>query len=108
MLGAAPYAAEAWRPYLLETSVGVLLLLVSAVLFYAVVIGTLTTRRKLATPIEMPVAEPLDPDVPTPSWLDRWQPWLLGAVGLIVLGYGPFLMQMIREATFWSEGFRVW
>lgn len=49
-------------PFLMETVVGVVLLCISATLFFAVIFGTVLLSCKLTTPIEMPVAEPLDPN----------------------------------------------
>ena len=106
MLGAAPYADPAWNPLLMESLLGVLLLTVSATLFFAVVLGTLV-NRKLDAPIEMPVAEPLDP-TPAPAWLDTWWPWVNGAIALVLLAYGPMLFQLIREMQLNAPGRIVW
>jgi cytochrome c oxidase subunit 1 len=107
MLGAVPYASSAWTPFLMETLVGVLLLFISATLFFIVIFGTALNPRKLDKPIEMPVAEPLDPK-PAPAWLDSWQPWLSGAIALILLSYGPMLFSLIRNAEFIVEGRTPW
>lgn len=107
MLGAAPYAQASWNPYLMEAATGVIFLLFSATFFYIVMVGTLV-NRKLDAPIEMPVAEPLDP-TPPPAWLDRWGPWLWGAIGLIVLAYGPMLYQLIRDMELTAPGWNnIW
>jgi cytochrome c oxidase subunit 1 len=108
MLGAAPYASEAWRPYLLETGIGVGILLISAILFFVVILTTVLSWRKLQTPIEMPVAEPLDPSLRVPSWLDNWGPWLYGAIGLVIVSYGPMLINLIANVQLTSPGFKVW
>jgi hypothetical protein len=44
----------------------------------------------------------------TPLWLDRWAPWLVGTVVLILIAYGPLLVQLISEAQHTSPGFKVW
>jgi cytochrome c oxidase subunit 1 len=106
MLGSAPYASPDWNPYLMESAAGVLVLTVSGILFFVVMIGTLF-NRKLTVPIEMPVAEPLDP-TPAPKWLDNWTPWVVGAVALVVFAYGPMLYQLVRDMTLWSQPWRVW
>ncbi len=107
MLGATPYFDEAWRPFLLESVLGVTLLFISATLFFAVMLGTVLIRRKQEKPIEMPVALPVD-NTPVPAWLDRWAPWLWGAVVLVIASYGPMLFQLVTNATYWSRGLRVW
>jgi cytochrome c oxidase subunit 1 len=82
----------------LESVVGVGLLFISATLFFLIVFGTvLLPGRKLQDAVEMPVAEPL-PGTEAPAWLDRWWPWLNGAIALIILSYGPMLYQLIRDA----------
>ena len=92
----------------MESLVGILILTVSAVLFFVVMIQTVFTNRKLEHEISMPVAEPLDASAPIPAWLNNWQPWLSGAIALILLAYGPMIVQLVIEATYWSPGFRVW
>lgn len=98
MLGDAPYRAVEWTPYLLETAVGVGLLFISATAFFAVILFTVLSprSRKPDKPVEMPVAEPYRPG-PVPKWLENWTPWLAGAIGLIVLSYGPMIYQLVRD-----------
>jgi len=97
-LGSATYFMSAWRPYLMESAVGIFLLFISATLFFGVVFATvLLPGRKLKTPVEMPVAEPLHKEKLLP-WLDNWTPWVSGAIALIVISYGPMLFQLIRDA----------
>lgn len=108
-LGLAPYADPAWRPMLIESGMGIFLLFISSTLFFAVIFGTLIFGKRLTTPIEMPIAEPADPTIHTPSWLDNWQPWVSGAIAFILAAYGPILFQLIREMTLWSPGYNnIW
>jgi cytochrome c oxidase subunit I len=108
MLGEAPYASASWNPYLLESLIGVILLTISSTLFFAVIFGTVfLPGRKLKTPVEMPVAQPLDDKV-APAWLDTWWPWVNGAIFLILLSYGPMLFQLIRDAQSIPFAPRVW
>ncbi|MEW5987999.1 MAG: cbb3-type cytochrome c oxidase subunit I [Chloroflexota bacterium] len=107
MLGVAPYADAEWQLFLIEAAVGALILLVSGILFYLNVVGTVFFSRKLTQPVEMPVAEPLDPH-PSPAWLDAWRPWLAVALVLIIVAYGPMLITMISQVRLNAPGFRVW
>jgi cytochrome c oxidase subunit I len=107
MLGAAPYASPEWTPFLIESVIGVALLFISATLFFVVIFGTVLIRRKLKTEIQMPVAEALDPK-PAPEWLDRWFPWVAGAVALILISYGPMLFNLIQNMQLLSPGYQVW
>ncbi len=106
MLGAAPYASDAWNPLLIEAAVGGIILGVSGLLFYANMIGTAFSKKPLTEPIEMPVAEPLDP-TPAPLWLDRWRPWIAVTIALIILAYGPVLVDLITNINLTSPGFPV-
>lgn len=108
MLGSAPYAAAAWQPYLLETVVGVLILMISAILFFTVVIGTALRFQRSQETVTMPVAEPYDPSIPIPAWLDTWSPWVLGAIFLVIASYGPMLFNLFYNSQWLSPGFRVW
>jgi cytochrome c oxidase subunit 1 len=107
MLGSAPYYSSQWTPQMIESVVGLAFLTISATLFFAIMLFTVLLPRKLDKPIEMPVAQPLDP-TPAPKWLDTWWPWLNGAIALVILSYGPMLFQLIRDAENWSRGIRVW
>lgn len=106
MLGAAPYASDAWNPLLIEAAVGGIILGISGLLFYANMLGTAFSKRQLTEPIEMPVAEPLDP-TPAPLWLDRWRPWIAVTIALIILAYGPVLVDLIANINLTSPGFPV-
>jgi cytochrome c oxidase subunit 1 len=107
MLGQAPYYSSQWTPQMMESVLGLLFLSISATLFFAIMILTVVVPRKLDAPVEMPVAQPLDPK-PAPKWLDTWWPWLNGAIALIILSYGPMLFQMITNITLWAPKMRVW
>lgn len=107
MLGEAPYYSTQWTPQMMESVLGLAFLTISATLFFAIMLFTWILPRKLDKPVEMPVAQPLDP-TPAPKWLDTWWPWLNGAIALVVLSYGPMLYQLISNMTLWARGMRVW
>lgn len=108
MLGAAPYLSPTWQPHLTQAAIGAGLLLVSLLLYWVDILGTVFASRKLPEPVEMPVAEPVTDPQQTPAWLDAWMPWLVGTVVLIVIAYGPTLFELIRSAQLTSPGFRPW
>ena len=56
MLGQAPYYSTQWTPQMMESVLGLMLLSISATLFFAIMILTVVVPRKLDKPIEMPVA----------------------------------------------------
>ncbi|MDW8327481.1 MAG: b(o/a)3-type cytochrome-c oxidase subunit 1 [Anaerolineales bacterium] len=97
LIGALPYFNPEWTPFLIESAIGGTILLISSILFFTVMIGTLVSKERLATAVEMPVAEAYEPG-PAPKWLDSWRPWLAGALALVVVGYGPMMVQLIAQS----------
>jgi cytochrome c oxidase subunit I len=108
MLGAAPYFSPEWQPWLVIAAIGGIVLWASMMLHFAIVLGTVFASRKSAAPVEMPVAEALRDAAETPAWLDRWTPWLIATIVLIVLSYGPPLAHLIADVDLSSPGLRVW
>ncbi len=110
MLGVSPYFNDAWSPLLIEAAIGAVILGISGLLFYAVVIGTVFSKKELEEPIEMPVSEPYHDESHVPAWLDSFKPWVIATVVLIIVAYGPMLFYFFSNAaTRWtSPGFMVW
>jgi cytochrome c oxidase subunit 1 len=109
-LGLAPYVPEEWGGHLLRVGIGGAILFVSAYLFVTLIAVTAFRRKtaEVATEIEVPVAEAQQDPALTPNWLDRWRPWLVGTVALILVAYGPQLFEQIGNMQLTSPGFRVW
>lgn len=101
MLGAAPYAQASWNPLFIEALIGGIVLTISATLFYTVMVGTVFSKKTLQKPIEMPVAEAVDP-TPGPIWLDTWRPWIVLTIALIIIAYGPVLFSLISNLNMTS------
>jgi len=110
MLGAAPYIPAEWNAPLLFVAIGGLILFVSGVLLLINVVGTVFVAKKLpkAEIPDMPVAEALSGPEAGPAWLSQWKPWLAVTVALILIAYGPVLMEAIRTAEYTSPGFKLW
>jgi cytochrome c oxidase subunit 1 len=108
MLGAAPYLSPEWQPSLIVAALGGVLVWASLVLYFVVILGTVFASRKLAQPVEMPVADAVRDAQESPQWLDAWKPWLIATIALIVLSYGPPLAQLIQNANLSSAGLSVW
>ncbi|MCA9896726.1 MAG: b(o/a)3-type cytochrome-c oxidase subunit 1 [Anaerolineales bacterium] len=104
MLGVAPYASSDWQPLLIEAALGGIILGVSGLLFYYNMVGTVLSKKTLTEEIEMPVAEPLDVH-PAPAWLDTWRPWVVATLVLILVSYGPLLVNLISNLNLTSPGF---
>jgi cytochrome c oxidase subunit 1 len=104
MLGVAPYASADWQPLLIEAALGGIILGISGLLFYTNMVGTVFSKKTLTEEIEMPVAEPLDAR-PAPAWLDTWRPWVVATIILILVAYGPILVNLISNLNLTSPGF---
>lgn len=109
-LGISPYTPPEWRGHLLRVGIGGAILLVGAILYFAVMIGTAASKAKASAEAEtqIPVAEALNDPQLTPAWLDRWAPWLTATIVLILIAYGPQLFDQISNIMLTSPGFRVW
>ena len=107
-LGLAPYVPAEWNSRLFQVGVGGAILFVSAILYFTVMVKTALNKETVAEEVEVPVATAMQDPALGPVWLDRWAPWLYGAVALIVLVYGPVLFELIKNIALTSPGFRVW
>jgi cytochrome c oxidase subunit I len=107
MLGVSPYASADWQPMLIEAVIGGVILGVSGLLYYINIVGTVAHKKQLEEEIEMPVAEAMD-EGGAPAWLDTWKPWVITALALVLISYGPVLVYMISNLNMTSPGFRVW
>jgi cytochrome c oxidase subunit 1 len=107
-LGLAPYVPAEWNSRLIQVGIGGAILFVSGFIYLLVMLKTATNKETVETEVEVPVAEPLQDPANSPIWLDRWAPWIYGALVLIVVVYGPVLFEMIKNISLNAPGFRVW
>jgi len=104
----AAYSDPTWRLPQILTAIGGSILLVGAILFFIVVLGTAFGKQKLESELETPEAESeIDPSH-TPAWLDNWKLWIILAIVLVIIGYGPILTDMFQNINLVSPGFKVW
>jgi len=108
-LGMAPYVPPEWIPRQIQSGIGGAILLVAATLYFIVIIGTVVAKRRVPADVpEIPVATALHDPQQTPAILDRWAPWLIATVVLIIIAYGPQLIKQISTMQLTSPGLRVW
>ena len=106
-LGDAPYVPEEWSGHLLRVGIGGAILLIGVTLYVVIMVKSVWGKTE-EVHTEYPIAESLrDPQL-TPEWLDRWKPWLIATVVLLILSYGPQLTDMIQNIQLTSRGFKVW
>ena len=108
MIGVAlgNYGSGDWVVPTIFVGVGGLILFVSGILFFTQMVMTAFVVKEQAL-VEMPVAEAVQQEV-VPGWLNNWQPWLVATAVLIIIAYGPVLIQLFSKAGFVSPGFQLW
>ena len=107
-LGLAPYVPAEWNSRLFQVGLGGAILFVSGAIYLLVMLKTATNKERVESEVIVPVADSLQDVAQTPEWLDRWAPWLYGTLALIVVVYGPQLVDQIANIALTSPGFRVW
>lgn len=100
---AYPTLRPAWEFPGQMTAVGGTILFISGMLFILAMLLTVLIGRRVAAVPSMPIAETLaGPDTGWPV-LERWGIWVGASVALILLAYGPYLLQY--QSNFSSPGF---
>lgn len=110
-LGEAPYVPDEWNGHLLRVSIGGTILLVSVILYLVIMYKTFRAPKADPADVpEAPIAESLRHPQLTPIWLDRFKPWLIGAGILLLIAYGPQLVDQIVNMNLNAPGpdFRPW
>jgi cytochrome c oxidase subunit I len=107
-LATATYGDASWATPEALTAIGGMIMFVGAILYFWSIIATISGKEKSRKPVEMPVAESEVPSSNTPAWLDNWRLWIIMSLVLVVIGYGPILVQMFGSISLVSPGFKVW
>jgi cytochrome c oxidase subunit 1 len=107
-LGQAPYVPEEWSGHLLRVSIGGTILFISGFMYVFTMIKTAWSKKAETSEVEIPVAESIHDPQETPEWLDRWLPWVIATIALIIVAYGPNLIEQISNIQLNAPGGRVW
>jgi cytochrome c oxidase subunit I len=103
----APYAKPDWELAGLLTGLGGTLMFIGGALFFAVLVGTVLFGKKVDEPEDIPFTVTHEPPA-AEGWelkLDRFRYWFIAAVVLILIAYGPFLIQYL-PGNFTSPPYR--
>lgn len=82
-----------WQPLLIFVGIGAVIMFVSAALYYINMLLTITRGQPTGEQPPVQFATYIHGD--SPAILDRWKPWLIIAIALIVINYGPTLFYLI-------------
>jgi cytochrome c oxidase subunit 1 len=107
MIGSAPYVLPEWEGLLPFTMVGGLLMFASALCFLVNVLMTLTAGRRVE-PGPVSFARALSGPEDVPLFLDRLTPWVLSAIVLVAINYGPTLYFLATTGRFNIPGLSPW
>jgi hypothetical protein len=107
MISQSSYFQPEWSALLPWVGVGGTLLFVSGILYLLNLLLTVTVARAPAPAVpEFAVAAA--PPEDGPPALDRLRPWVVTAVVMLVIAYGPTLVRLVAASQLNAPGFRVW
>jgi cytochrome c oxidase subunit 1 len=107
-LAEASYSSEAWRLPGILTGIGGTIMFIGVMLFFLVIALTILLGARTGAPADIPVSRTLTAPATT-GWepaLDRLGLWMVAAIVLILVAYGPFLLGYEINAV--SPGFRLY
>jgi len=107
-LGLAPYIPEEWNGHLLRVGIGGSIMFVGAIFYFIVVARTAWAKKYEPSDVEIPAAESVHDPQQTPEWLDNWVPWIIATIALIIIAYGPQLVDQISNISLNSPGGKFW
>lgn len=94
--GAAAYISEAAVPWLNLTAVAGVILLISSILLYIVILGTLfASKKQEKADAEPPIDTKAPADDPSPSIFENWRVWMVVIVISNLVMWGPVLIQAL-------------
>jgi cytochrome c oxidase subunit 1 len=107
-LGLAPYIPEEWSGHLLRVGIGGTIMFFGIYTFIILIARTAFSKKAAPADVEVPLAEARHDPQETPVWLDKWLPWVVGTVALILIAYGPQLIDQVANISLNSPGGKVW
>jgi cytochrome c oxidase subunit 1 len=107
--GAGHLILPEWVPWLNISAFGGLLLLISSILLYVVIIGTIFAGKKIEKQEEIDAMTPIATSAPQneilPAILENWGLWLAVIIISCVIMWGPVLLNALDWANgFWGVG----
>jgi cytochrome c oxidase subunit 1 len=91
-----PLYTPEWVPTTMLALAGGIIMTVAALLFFVVFFGTLFSKPREEAVLELPVSQPLHDEKRVPLF-DKFKPWLVTMVVLIVIAYTPALIDSVKN-----------
>ena len=107
MISQAAYFQPEWKALLPWVGVGGTLLFISGILYLLNLLLTVTVSRAPAAAVP-DFAVATAPAEEGPAVLNRLRPWVVVAVVMVVIAYGPTLARLVATSQLNVPGFRVW
>ena len=115
-IGSAPYVQQVatpvvaeWQALLPLVAIGGTILAISGVLYITICVMTPLLGKRVATaPPELEFSEAQAGPEHAPALLDRWRPWVMLAIALVIVAYGPTLLEQAMTNGLTAPGRRVW
>lgn len=104
-LGSSPYILPEWLTAFNWVALGGVLLTVSGLLYFVILLATLLVSPRTEEKVEVPLAKPLLEEQ-IPWYLDRFAPWIVGTAFLVLVAYGPAILDLISSGTVEIGGFK--
>ncbi len=98
--------AQSWEGLTLMSALGGAFLFLSASFFLLVMLGTVLAGKRNEQPA-LEFAEPVNGQLGARTVLDRFTPWVVVAVVLVIIAYAYPLMSHLQMERFGSPGFQV-
>lgn len=115
-IGAAPYLQQVttpvvaeWRAILPLVAVGGTILAISGIAYVLVCVMTAVAGKRVTTvQPDLEFSEAQAGPEHAPALLDRWGVWIVVAVALVLVAYGPTLLDLLATNGLNTPGRRVW
>lgn len=104
----ATYSLPSWQIPQILTGIGGAILFVASILYFVTILGTVFSKKKGVGEEIIPIAEAEVDSSHTPAWLDAWKTWIIISIILVVIGYGPILIQMFMNMNLNAPGFKLY
>ena len=100
------YVSETMAPWLNMSAIAGFILLISSILLYVVILGTLFISKEEAEEQDFPIQQEASQDEHIPMIFENWRLWMIVIVASNVIMWGPVLMSAMNLTLgYWVTGY---